>query len=324
METITESLRNAVTERREDEAIAEVTADVARVQLSIVNAYLVGLRGAGDRFWVLVDAGLYLSGSRIVREAARRFGPESRPAAIVLTHAHFDHVGALKYLAELWDVPVFAHVLELPYLTGRSSYPPPDPMVGGGAMAWMSPLFPRGPIDISGRVHALPEDGTIPGMPGWRWISTPGHTPGHVALFRDLDRTLIAGDAFITTRQDSLFCAVTQPEEINGPPSCYTPDWIRARKSVEKLADLQPEVAATGHGHPMRGHEMRMGLQALAGHFEELGVPKRGRYVKQPATANEEGTVFVPPSLVDQRVVLAAGFGVGLVAGALLGRRNRR
>ena len=66
------------------------------------------------------------------------FGHGNRPAAILLTHGHFDHVGALKTLAEEWDVPVYAHTLELPYLTGRSSYPPPDPSVGGGAMAAMS------------------------------------------------------------------------------------------------------------------------------------------------------------------------------------------
>ena len=40
-------------------------------------------------------------------------------------------------------------------------------------------------------------------MPGWRWVHTPGHTAGHVSLFRDADRTLIAGDAFVTTKQES-------------------------------------------------------------------------------------------------------------------------
>ena len=109
------------------------------------------------------------------------------PEAIILTHGHFDHVGSLERLLQLWDVPVYAHTLELPYLTGRSSYPPPDPLVGGGAMAWSSKLYPRGPIDLDGRAQALPDDHTVPGLPGWRWIHTPGHSPGHVSLVRESD-----------------------------------------------------------------------------------------------------------------------------------------
>jgi glyoxylase-like metal-dependent hydrolase (beta-lactamase superfamily II) len=70
-------------------------------------------------------------------------------------------------------------------------------------MARLSPLYPRGPVNVSGRLRALPADGSVPGMPGWRWVHTPGHTPGHVSLWRESDRTILAGDAFITTRQES-------------------------------------------------------------------------------------------------------------------------
>ena len=48
-----------------------------------------------------------------------RFGENNKPKAIVLTHGHFDHVGAVVDLVRKWDVPVYAHEAELPYLTAE-------------------------------------------------------------------------------------------------------------------------------------------------------------------------------------------------------------
>src|SRR5690606_16681991 len=116
----------------------ELTRDLAYHKTRIVNVFMYGAPDAGDRGWVLIDSGVYGSAGAIRKAAASRFGEDARPACIVLTHGHFDHVGALRTLAEEWDVPVYAHELEMPYITGRSSYPPPDPTVGGGAMAGLS------------------------------------------------------------------------------------------------------------------------------------------------------------------------------------------
>ncbi|HLL48607.1 MAG TPA: MBL fold metallo-hydrolase, partial [Longimicrobiaceae bacterium] len=263
------------------------------MRTAIVNLFFFGAPGAGDRGWVLVDTGMYGYTERIVRAAEERFGPGARPSAIVLTHGHFDHVGTVRQLAVLWDVPVYVHELELPYVMGRSPYPPADPTVGGGAMAALSWTYPRGPIDLGGRARLLPADGSVPGMPGWRWIHTPGHTAGHVALFRDADRTLIAGDAFVTTKQESATAVMEQRPGIHGPPAYYTPDWVSARRSVEALAALEPEVAATGHGVPLRGPEMRAELHHLAREFDALAVPRSGRYVNAPAVADHDGVVSV-------------------------------
>jgi glyoxylase-like metal-dependent hydrolase (beta-lactamase superfamily II) len=256
-----------------------VAEGVTGARILFVNVYAVSIEGGG---WTLIDAGLPFSADRIRKWAATHFGEQKAPAAIVLTHGHFDHVGAVKDLADAWNVPVFAHRLELPYLTGKSKYPPPDPSVGGGLMALMAPLYPRGPIDLGARVQELPNDGSVPGLPGWRMIETPGHTAGHVSFFRESDKTLIVGDAFCTTKQESFLAVATQRPELHGPPAYYTPDWEQAKRSVERLAELEPLALAIGHGPAMAGAEVPTALRELATNFDRIARPEHGRYVGEP------------------------------------------
>ena len=314
-------------ELREPETAVElgpsVLTDVAYLKTVFVNLFLYGRPRAASGSWVLIDAGIPGSAPWILGAAEERFGFGSRPAAIILTHGHFDHVGALHTLLEKWDVPVYAHRLELPYLTGQSSYPPPDPTVGGGAMAAMSRFYPRGPFNFEGDVQPLPADGSVPGMPGWRWIHTPGHSPGHVSLYRDSDRTLIAGDAFVTTKQESASAALTSRPEIHGPPAYFTPDWEAARRSVEELAALKPLRVATGHGPPMEGKEMLQALERLAREFDRVAVPRAGRYVRESAVMDETGLVTVPPAVPDPLPRILVGLGLALLAGAIVRRSNR-
>lgn len=260
-----------------DGSLHEIAPDIAWQRLAIVNVVYIGTPGSPD--WILVDAGIPGTKRFIQNAVDDRFGEGARPAAIVMTHGHFDHVGVLKDLAEDWEVPIYAHELELAYLNGSTSYPEADPSVGGGMMSALSRFYPRGPIDVSRWLQVLPEDGSIPGAPEWRWVYTPGHTTGHVALWRERDRALIAGDAFITTDQESAYAVATQKLEIQGPPMYYTPDWGSAKSSVRKLADLEPELAVTGHGLAIRGAELRDGLRKLADRFDEIAVPDHGRYV---------------------------------------------
>lgn len=262
----------------------EVSNDLFYKRIILVNVAYFGREG----HWVLIDAGIPGFASTITKSAEERFGQKTRPEAIVLTHGHFDHVGSLEKLAEQWDVPIYAHPLEFPYLDGSASYPPPDPTVGGGVMSLLSSLFPRGPININRWLKPLPQDGSVPAMPGWQWIHTPGHTPGHISLWRDSDRLLLPGDAFITTQQESAYAVATQRPELHGPPMYYTQNWNDAHDSVKKLAALEPDTVVTGHGPAMRGSEMREALHTLARDFKKVAVPEEGRYVAHPVTTDSD------------------------------------
>lgn len=255
----------------------EVAPDIAYLRTVLVNVVLLGPREAGDRGWVLVDTGI--SGSaKAIREAAdKRFGEGARPAAIVQTHAHFDHVGALETLSQEWDVPVYAHPQELPYLSGQADYPPPDTAADGGIMPKLAPLFPRSPIDISDRLQQLPPNGSVPHLPGWSWLHTPGHTPGHISLWRGRDRSMIVGDAFITTGQESAYEVAVQALEMHGPPRYFTPNWVAAAGSVRLLAGHNPQLVVTGHGRAASGPEMLAALQLLARDFESVAPPEHLR-----------------------------------------------
>lgn len=294
---------------------SRVAAGVERIAIVFVNAYLVGEPGGT---WALVDTGLPGFASRVRRAAEKRFGRDHPPEAIILTHGHFDHAGSVAELARHWGTTVYAHPLELPFLTGRSDYPPQDPTVGG-ALGLLSRTFPHRGIDLGGRVEPLPRDGTLPGMPGWRWIHTPGHTAGHISLFRDTDRTLLAGDALATLDQDSAIAMMTQRPEFSVPPAPLTTDWDAAHASVRHLASLRPFAVSAGHGLPVRGPRVARDLENFG---EMFSRPRNGRYVRQPARSDENGVVFVPPPAPDslpRQLILT-----GIAALAVLAVAQRR
>ncbi|PEF06968.1 MBL fold metallo-hydrolase [Bacillus thuringiensis] len=255
----------------------EVLPDLFCYTIQIVNICFVGNPETND--FVLVDAGMPKCANEIISIAEDRFGTNSRPRAIILTHGHFDHVGGIIELIKYWDVLVYAHQMEIRFLTGQQSYPEPDPTVEGGMVAKMSPLFPNEPIDLGNNVKALPTDGTVPHMPEFRWIHTPGHTPGHISLFREKDRTLIAGDAFVTVKQEYLYKVITQEQEISGPPRYLTTDWKAAKESVIKLEKLKPLVTVTGHGIPMSGELLSTSLKTLVQEFDKIAIPDYGKYI---------------------------------------------
>ena len=313
----------------------EIAPGVAWTYTSFVNAYFIGEPGGP---WALVDTGLPGFSATILAAAAERYGPDARPEAIFLTHGHFDHAGNALALAKHWKVPIYAHRLELPYLTGRSDYAPPDPTVGG-AIAVFSRVLPHGARDLGRRLRVLAPDneesgtpggdgGPLPGLEGWRWLHTPGHCAGHVAFYRASDRTLLAGDALATVNMDS-YIALTrasvapayQPGEINIAGAPFISDWAAYGRSVQMLSALDPATLACGHGAPMSGGEVASELERFAANFRP---PPHGRYVAEPVRADERGVDWLPPAPADAFPFLVGAAGIGLVlAWTLYPRKNR-
>lgn len=303
----------------------QVAQSVWGLKLAFVNVYIVANRKSFSKGWLLVDAGPKGQAKKIIAFAESIFGQGAKPSGIILTHGHSDHTGSLDELLKHWDVPVYAHPLEIPFLTGQSAYPPPDPTVGHGLMSLLSVLFSRKPVTLP-EERIMPinvEDGLAEVLPEWKFIHTPGHTPGHLSLFWPLNTTLIAGDAISTTRSESAIAVLGDVKRISGPPMYMTPDWQAAEESVKKLTDLHPRILAAGHGPLMRSKELKEALEKLVTNFKEIAVPSSGRYIDHPIQADENGVQYVPPFSTSTQFKVAAVI-VGAIGGFLLTRKLRR
>jgi len=239
------------------------------------GVHYLALRGVNVFFvqsgesWSLIDCGWANQAEPIRRAAESLYGINSRPASILLTHAHPDHAGSAKALAIFWDVPVYVHPDEL--------------AIAGGELAAItrhaSPLdrylvLPllrllgrkrreaiMADSSLQGVVQAFDPDDGVPGLPDWECIPTPGHTPGHCAYFRRRDRVLIAGDAVLTAPWGGL---LTAWQRLSLPPYLSSWDWRQSRASIDLLARLEPRVLATGHGMPMYGEKLAQRLLPLS------------------------------------------------------------
>jgi hydroxyacylglutathione hydrolase len=190
-----------------------------------INVYLMG-----D---VLVDAASRHAARRILRQLNGR-----TIAAHALTHAHPDHQGASHEVCEklrlpLWCGELDAEAMETAGEIGRRQPKHPINTVIGRA-------FTGPPHPVSLRLHEGDE------VAGFTVLDVPGHSAGHIAFWREADRTLIAGDVF--TNIDTI----TGIPGLHEPKSFFTPDPVRNRESMRRLAALKPALVCFGHGRPLR------------------------------------------------------------------------
>lgn len=190
-----------------------------------INAYLVE-----D---VLVDAGTRHSGGKILKQVGAH-----NVSAHALTHSHPDHQGATHEVCTTLDIPLWVgerdvDAAENPDLIRQRQ---PDHPVA----RFYTKIFvgPGHPVD-----RHLREGDEVA---GFKVLDVPGHSAGHVALWRESDGVLILGD--VLTNLDQL----TGLPGLHEPKPYLTPDPAENRRSARRLAELEPRLVLFGHGKPLR------------------------------------------------------------------------
>jgi glyoxylase-like metal-dependent hydrolase (beta-lactamase superfamily II) len=190
-----------------------------------INVYV-----AGD---VLIDAATRQGERRIMRQISGR-----TINAHALTHAHPDHQGSSHAICEQLGIPLWCGQGDVPAMEtpgGISNSQVPGWLNSFQKRFWTGPPHPV--------ARALVEGDDVA---GFTVLESPGHSPGHVAYWRESDRVLILGDVL---NNMNLLTAVTGLHE---PPTVFTPDPARNRRSARRLAELRPALVCFGHGPPLR------------------------------------------------------------------------
>jgi hydroxyacylglutathione hydrolase len=203
--------------------VAEDVFHIPLLARDCMNAYLLG-----D---VLVDAGVKGSAKRILREL------KGRPVgAHAVTHAHGDHVGGTKRIVEALDVPVWIGEGDADDLEHGS-----QTLADTRAKPVLRRMAGFEAVPVARRLREGEEIGH-----GFAVLDAPGHSPGHVAFWRESDRTLVAGDVWFNMN------ILTTVPGLHEPPKIFTPDPARNRESARRLAALEPALVLLGHGPPLR------------------------------------------------------------------------
>lgn len=189
-----------------------------------VNAYLVGN--------VLVDA-LTRWERRGLLKALKKRGRS--PSLVALTHAHPDHLGAAAAVCQEFSAPLACHAADADVAAGAA---PMRPVVWQIAIS--NQVFGGPPHPVS---RLLSEGDDLAGFQVWH---APGHTPGHVVLFREQDGVAIVGDVLFGMQPATLRSG------LHAPPSFFCSDAAENRRSMLKVFAARPRQMLFGHGRPQR------------------------------------------------------------------------
>jgi hydroxyacylglutathione hydrolase len=183
---------------------------------------------------VLIDAGTSSDRKRILGQLAGR-----SLSAHALTHAHPDHFGSSHAVCEAWNVPLWCGENDAA-VVAEGKRPAPGP--GRAAR-----LLGRFPLPQPHPVEKKLREGDQ--VAGFTVLDVPGHSPGHVAYWRESDRTLICGDVLFNLSIPTLRPGLREPY------ASLTADPAQNRESARKLARLEPRLILFGHGPPLRDGE---------------------------------------------------------------------
>jgi hydroxyacylglutathione hydrolase len=208
--------------------IDRIGADVLRLALGpfgAVNVYVLD-----D---ILVDSGDKFSRRRLLSALS-----DIPISGHVITHAHFDHQGCSHTVCEQFDVPLMCGEGDRAAVeTGDLTQVLPS------RDSWIARLSRQ----LGGPGHPVARtlsDGDQLGQ--FAVIEAPGHTPGHLAFWRESDRILVLGDVLFHRNPITMRRGLTEPFRF------ATFDEAMNRTTARKLAALEPSVVCFGHGEPLR------------------------------------------------------------------------
>lgn len=206
--------------------IAPKVYQISLIPRNSINCYVIE--------GVLVDSGIRSSYSAIKK--AIQTVPVYQH---VLTHAHADHQGCSDQICAEFEIPLICHPNEVFRTeTGMVTKDYPTPQ------HWIAKLQQKYWAGQGYKVdRTIIENDRIG---NFRVIETPGHSAGHISLFRERDGVLIIGDAAINMN------LLTTATGLRLPPNIFTSDQQQNIKSLQKLAQLNPAIICFGHGPVMR------------------------------------------------------------------------